>query len=127
MRAVWARTVRRRLRTQKSPSSATLPSTIAGGTSAKLVWLIIPAPSAGGADPNGALYFVGAHVNYSIVGADTSVDVAPDYRCRSGARQQRTDWPRSLIPETVGPPLPALFLKKRFYQGSGRRMFLSSG
>jgi hypothetical protein len=36
------------------------------------------------------------------------VDVAPDYRCRSAARQQRTARPGSLIgadPETVGTPL----------------------
>ncbi len=62
----------------KLTSSATLPDTIAAGTAAKLQWLIIPAIAAGGPDPNGTLYFVGATVTYQTGATPSSVAVAPD-------------------------------------------------
>lgn len=61
----------------KLTSSATLPNQIAAGAPATLKWLIIPAASAGGAQPNGALYFVGARVTYTTGGVDSSVAVTP--------------------------------------------------
>ncbi|MBP7867876.1 MAG: PKD domain-containing protein [Acidobacteria bacterium] len=41
-------------------------------------WLIIPAPGAGGTDPRGALYPVGAFIRYTQGGEENTIDVAPD-------------------------------------------------
>ena len=62
----------------KLTSSATLPDQVGAGTAAKLRWLIIPAPSAGGADPTGKLFFVGAKLSYKSGGVDANLDVQPD-------------------------------------------------
>ena len=52
---------------------------VAGGTSAEIHWLIIPATGAGGPDPLGARYFVGAELSYTLGGEPHVVDVSPDY------------------------------------------------
>ncbi len=50
----------------------------AGAPSVEARWLIIPAPGAGGTDPRGALYPVGAFVRYTQGGEENTIDVAPD-------------------------------------------------
>jgi hypothetical protein len=52
---------------------------IAGGTSEKLTWLIIPRPDANNQNPNGILYYVGAKLTYTLDGEVQSVEVSPDY------------------------------------------------
>ena len=53
--------------------------TVQGGMSAEVHWLIIPSPGAGGTNPRGQLYYVGATLQYRLSGVDYSVDVTPDY------------------------------------------------
>lgn len=62
----------------KLTSSDTLPDTVAAGTVGKFTWLIVPALSAGGADPAGQLYYVGAKLSYTLNGVATNIDVSPD-------------------------------------------------
>ena len=52
---------------------------VAGGTSAEMHWLIIPAPGAGGATTVGTRYYVGAELSYTLDGKAHTVDVEPDY------------------------------------------------
>ncbi len=56
-----------------------IPSTIVGGSSASIKWLIIPALGAAGSTPKGQLYAVGAKLTYKVGGVDQSIAVAPDY------------------------------------------------
>lgn len=46
---------------------------------ADIHWLIIPAAGAGGVDPKGKVYYVGARVRYTLNGQSSVVDVTPDY------------------------------------------------
>lgn len=62
----------------KLTSSATLPDTLAANAVGKFRWLIVPALAAGGMDPAGALYFVGAKLSYTLNGLVTNIDVLPD-------------------------------------------------
>lgn len=55
-----------------------LPSTVPGGGSAQMRWLIIPARGAAGASGLGATYFVGATLRYRAAGVEQVVEVAPD-------------------------------------------------
>ncbi|QOC21590.1 hypothetical protein IC757_11115 [Wenzhouxiangella sp. AB-CW3] len=52
---------------------------IAPGEQADIYWLIIPAPGAGGGDPQGELYQVGATLSYSVAGEVETMEVAPDF------------------------------------------------
>ena len=52
---------------------------VAGGSSAEIHWLIIPAPGAAGLDPQGTVYFVGAELSYTLGGEEHVVDVSPDH------------------------------------------------
>jgi hypothetical protein len=45
----------------------------------ELHWLIIPAPGAASGAPNGALYYVGARLSYTISGQERETEVTPDY------------------------------------------------
>ncbi|GAB2727088.1 choice-of-anchor U domain-containing protein [Comamonas sediminis] len=45
---------------------------------ANINWLIIPAAGSGGSNPQGAVYYVGAKVSYTLDGKADSVDVAPE-------------------------------------------------
>ena len=45
---------------------------------ARITWLIIPAPGSGGNTQNGNLYFVGASFNYTLDGIEQTLAVAPD-------------------------------------------------
>ena len=45
---------------------------------ADIHWLIVPAPGASDADPNGKLYFVGATLTYNLGGEPEEMSVAPD-------------------------------------------------
>jgi len=45
---------------------------------AHINWLIIPAAGSGGSNPQGAVYYVGAKVSYTLDGKADSVDVAPE-------------------------------------------------
>lgn len=62
----------------KLSSSATLPDTLAVNAQGNFRWLIVPALAAGGADPAGELYFVGAKLSYTQGGVATTIDVQPD-------------------------------------------------
>jgi hypothetical protein len=55
-----------------------IPSTIAGGTSGSIKWLIIPAPGAAGATAQGRTYYVGATLRYRAAGKDNEIVVEPD-------------------------------------------------
>jgi hypothetical protein len=55
-----------------------IPVSIPGESSAKILWLIIPAPGAAGQNPQGELYFVGATLRYRAGGEDQEVEVSPD-------------------------------------------------
>jgi hypothetical protein len=55
-----------------------IPSSIAGGTSGTIKWLIIPAPGAAGSSAQGELYYVGATLTYRAGGTDNEVEVDPD-------------------------------------------------
>ena len=55
-----------------------LPTSIGGGTSSKILWLIIPALGAAGSDPQGELYYVGATLRYRASGQDNTITVTPD-------------------------------------------------
>jgi hypothetical protein len=52
---------------------------VAPGTSAEIHWLIIPSPGAAADLPGGKLFFVGAHLSYTLGGTPESVDVTPDF------------------------------------------------
>jgi len=52
---------------------------VAGGTSEKLTWLIIPRPDSTNQNPNGIIYYVGAKLTYTVDGEEQSVEVSPDY------------------------------------------------
>lgn len=54
-------------------------SSIAPNTTADIRWLLIPSQGAGGATPQGRLYYIGARVTYTIEGQTSTVDVTPDY------------------------------------------------
>lgn len=56
-----------------------IPSSINGGQTATLGWLIIPSAGASGNNPNGTQYYVGATVTYTSGGQQQSVKVVPDY------------------------------------------------
>ena len=51
---------------------------ISASTEAIIKWLIIPTKNAGGADPNGVQYDIGAQLQYNDGAADHTVDVIPD-------------------------------------------------
>ena len=53
--------------------------TIAGGASAEIHWLIIPALGASGTNAAGRNYNVGATLRYRLHGEDQVVDVTPDF------------------------------------------------
>ena len=53
--------------------------TVAAGTTADIRWLIVPTAGAGGTDPNGQLYLVGATLDYRLRGEPRSVEVVPDF------------------------------------------------
>lgn len=53
--------------------------TVNGSTAATIHWLIIPAPGAGGEDPRGAMYYVGAKLTYKLGGEENTTEVTPDY------------------------------------------------
>ncbi len=55
-----------------------IPPTIASGSAASIKWLIIPSAGAGGSDPRGTIYLVGAEVNYKVAGSPEKVEVTPD-------------------------------------------------
>jgi hypothetical protein len=58
-----------------------VPARQAGETvdpSVEAHWLIIPSPGAGGEDPRGTLYLVGAFVRFTQQGVEDTIDVAPD-------------------------------------------------
>jgi len=58
--------------------NATDGSGIVGpSTNAVMRWLIIPAPGSGGTNPNGALYWVGATLTYTLDGQTQTVNVNP--------------------------------------------------
>ena len=57
---------------------SSMPASIAGGASAKITWLIIPAKGAAGANPQGVLYSVGATLTYRTAGQAQEVLVSPD-------------------------------------------------
>ncbi len=64
--------------------SVTNLSPVSGGslapkTTAEISWLIVPAPGASNGLPDGALYFVGATLTYSLAGVEESVTVTPDF------------------------------------------------
>jgi len=51
---------------------------LAGGETAIVKWLIIPAPGSSGNIPSGKLYFVGADFNYKLDGQNDTIAIAPD-------------------------------------------------
>ncbi len=53
--------------------------TIEPGGQADIHWLIIPSPGAGGQQPSGELYQVGATLTYSFGGESETIEVAPDF------------------------------------------------
>jgi hypothetical protein len=55
-----------------------IPGSVAGGTSATIKWLIIPARGAAENSAQGALYYVGARLRYRAAGVDNEVTVDPD-------------------------------------------------
>lgn len=50
---------------------------VQAGTTADAHWLIIPSPGAGGTDPAGAIYWVGATLTYTVDGTQEVVPVNP--------------------------------------------------
>jgi hypothetical protein len=52
---------------------------VAPGTSGEIHWLIIPIPGAAEGAPGGKLYYVGAHLSYTLGGEPEEVDVTPDF------------------------------------------------
>lgn len=59
-------------------TGSSIPSTVPGENSARITWLIIPAPGAGGANPQGQMYSVGATLRYRAGGQNYEVSVSPD-------------------------------------------------
>jgi hypothetical protein len=57
---------------------SSIPASIPGGTSARIVWLIIPAKGAAGQSALGELYSVGAALRYRSGGDNQEVQVTPD-------------------------------------------------
>lgn len=51
---------------------------VRAATTGEIHWLIIPSPGAGGTDPAGKAYFVGATLTYTIAGKEEVVTVVPD-------------------------------------------------
>jgi uncharacterized protein (TIGR02597 family) len=49
------------------------------GSSKKLEWLIIPSIIAGGQNPKGTMYFVGATITYKVDGVEEKREIEPDY------------------------------------------------
>ncbi|MEM7395276.1 MAG: calcium-binding protein, partial [Verrucomicrobiota bacterium] len=52
--------------------------TVAASTTAKINWLLVPAPGAAGMTPLGKKYFVGADFTYSLNGRDQSMRISSD-------------------------------------------------
>ncbi len=52
--------------------------TVKAGARAELHWLIIPSPGAGGEDPAGIKYWVGATLSYTIEGEEDIIPIYPD-------------------------------------------------
>lgn len=52
--------------------------TVKAATKAEIHWLIIPSPGAGGSDPAGMVYWVGATLTYTVEGKQEVVSVNPD-------------------------------------------------
>ena len=50
-------------------TGCTFPTSVAAGASAKVAYLIVPAPGAAGTTSGGALYYIGATVKYNVSGA----------------------------------------------------------
>jgi len=51
---------------------------VESSTRAEIHWLIIPSPGAGGENPDGRYYWVGATLRYKVAGIDEVVEVIPD-------------------------------------------------
>ncbi len=75
-----------------------VPGRIEGGAESRMEWLIIPAPSAGGAAPSGALYYVGARLGYTAGGVAEAVEVDPDWITVLPMPELRLDY---FLPEDV--------------------------
>lgn len=54
-------------------------NSVAPSTSADIHWLIIPTTGAANGDKNGALYYVGAKLTYTLAGEENVTEVTPDY------------------------------------------------
>ncbi|MBN1268516.1 MAG: hypothetical protein JXB04_02930 [Kiritimatiellae bacterium] len=52
---------------------------VKAGDTGEIKWLIIPAPGAGGENPKGILYYVGAKLTYRMGGEYFETDVKPDH------------------------------------------------
>lgn len=55
----------------------TAPTSIAGNASQKVAYLIVPAPGAAGTTADGSLFYVGATIQYTVNGAQQTVQVSP--------------------------------------------------
>lgn len=51
---------------------------IGANKTAEIHWLIIPSPGAGGEEPRGRIYYVGAHLSYVIDGVEEIMPIVPD-------------------------------------------------
>ena len=58
-------------------NGSAIPTSIEGGTSAKIAWLIIPTKGAANQNAQGTLYFVGATLHYRSGGQSQDVTVTP--------------------------------------------------
>ena len=68
-----------RIDTMDGISDVSGTGSVAPGTSGEIHWLIIPVPGAAEGLPGGKLYYVGAHLTYTIGGVEEAVDVTPDF------------------------------------------------
>ena len=68
-----------RVNTMEGISNIEGTGTVAPSSTADIHWLIIPAPGASNGLEQGALYFVGATLKYTIGGKENVTEVSPDY------------------------------------------------
>ncbi|MEW5801628.1 MAG: chitobiase/beta-hexosaminidase C-terminal domain-containing protein [bacterium] len=68
-----------RLDSMDNINNVTGTGSVGPSTSADIHWLIIPAPGASNGLQEGALYYVGARLTYTIGGEEHVTDVTPDY------------------------------------------------
>ena len=109
---------------------------IAPQTAAEVHWLLVPAPGAGGTDPDGREYYISGEVTYTVTGVSESmwlfpamITVKPQPELTLDYFLPREVWADDPFTDPVEPPVPFALGVRTFNTGYGpaANLTISSG